>query len=95
MISSLIGLVVSVVLTLVSYAFASSGIGLISLLAAVQMLVQFVFFLHLGHSSPVTRETLVEEDSSWNGLFFAFTIVITLTVVIGSLWIMYNLNYRM
>lgn len=53
--------------------------------AAVQLVVQLVCFLHLqvtGHS----------RDRS---VTFGFTILMMLIIVIGSLWVMKNLDYRM
>lgn len=54
-------------------------------LALIQFLVQMVFFLHLG------RET----KPRWKLVVMLFMITIVLILVIGSLWIMSNLNYRM
>ncbi|HET7059698.1 MAG TPA: cytochrome o ubiquinol oxidase subunit IV [Candidatus Saccharimonadales bacterium] len=54
-------------------------------LAVVQLFVQLVFFLHLSRRS----------NSRWNAWALAFAAVVVAIVVIGSLWIMSNLNYRM
>lgn len=54
-------------------------------LAIVQLVVQLVFFLHLG------RET----RPRWNLVVFLFMILVLVIVVFGSLWIMDNLNYNM
>jgi cytochrome o ubiquinol oxidase operon protein cyoD len=54
-------------------------------LALVQLVVQLVFFLHLGR----------ESKPRWNLSIFFFTILVLLVIVGGSLWIMYNLNYNM
>lgn len=86
------GYVLSLVLTLVAYllvrhpAYSNSVIvAVIVVLAIVQFLVQLVFFLHLG------RET----KPRWK-LFVAISMIgIVLILVLGSLWIMNNLNYRM
>jgi len=45
--------------------------------------VQMVFFLHIGRGSR------------WKLLTFIFTIIVVGIVVIGSIWIMHNLNYNM
>jgi cytochrome o ubiquinol oxidase operon protein cyoD len=87
-----IGFVLSIGLTAISFALVMSGIlsrppvlaGLI-VAAVVQMLVHLHYFLHLDMSS----------DQRWNLLTLIFTVMILVLFVGGSLWIMYNLNYRM
>lgn len=54
-------------------------------LAFLQMAVQLVCFLHLGS----------EKSPFWNTVLFIFMLAIMLIVVVGSVWIMYNLNYHM
>jgi len=54
-------------------------------LAVVQLFVQMFFFLHLG------RET----KPRWRSMAFIFALGVVLIVVVGSVWIMNNLNYRM
>jgi cytochrome o ubiquinol oxidase operon protein cyoD len=54
-------------------------------LAFLQALVQLVCFLHLGS----------ETSPFWNTLLFLFMLAIMLIVVVGSVYIMYNLNYHM
>jgi cytochrome o ubiquinol oxidase operon protein cyoD len=52
-------------------------------LAVVQLVVQSVFFLHVGR------------DNKWKLITYLFAILIVLIIVVGSLWIMNNLNYNM
>ena len=54
-------------------------------LAGLQALVQSIFFLHLG----------AEREPRWKSVTFAFTVLMMLIVVVASLWVMHNLNYRM
>ncbi len=54
-------------------------------LSITQALVQIVFFLHLGK----------EAKPRWETLFFVFTVLVLLIVLIGSLWIMNDLDHRM
>ena len=54
-------------------------------LAIVQFIVQIYFFLHLGK----------ETKPRWKLAVLILMIVLVLILVIGSLWIMANLNYRM
>jgi len=60
-------------------------IGATVVLALAQFFAQIYFFLHLG------RET----KPRWKLLVLFFMVLVVLIVVIGSIWIMYNLNYRM
>lgn len=61
------------------------AIAAIASLAIVQCLVQLRKFLHLGD----------EFKPRWKLWVFATMLSIVLIIVIGSLWIMSNLNYRM
>ena len=87
-----IGFVLSLSFTLLSFylvAFAAQPqktlFVIIGLLALVQFLVQTVFFLHLNPRS----------NSSWNLLSFLFTLLMVSVLVIGTMWIMYNLYEKM
>jgi len=90
--SYIIGLLLSLILTLTSFTLAGYHLMttehlyiFLTLLALIQLIVQVVCFLRLN-ASP---------DGRWNLMPFIFTIVIVLVLVIGSLWIMFNLNYNM
>lgn len=93
-----IGFVLSAILTLTSYYFVvahiDSGhvkfgdeflIALVLSFAVLQFVIQSYFFLHLG----------IGKSSRWNLFFYASTLSIILVVILGSLWIMYHLNYNM
>jgi cytochrome o ubiquinol oxidase operon protein cyoD len=54
-------------------------------LAVLQLIVQLICFLHLGLGPKAVVKTHI----------FLFTFSTLLIIVIGSLWIMQNLNYRM
>lgn len=54
-------------------------------LAVAQLLVQLVFFLHLGR----------EARPRLNLVVFLFMLLVISILVIGSLWIMQNLDYHM
>lgn len=90
------GFVFSLALTLAAYFLVGSQKGsfnnlfsrhfiifLVLLLAVVQLAVQLVYFLHLGS----------ESKPRWNLTVFSFMLMVLLILVLGSLWIMYNLNY--
>ena len=87
-----IGLVLAVVLTATSFWVANTsliwppGVPLgLAVLAIAQMGVHLVFFLHIT-TGP---------DNTNNVLALAFGILIVFLVVVGSLWIMFNLNDNM
>ena len=54
-------------------------------LAAVQIVVHMIFFLHLDTRS----------ENGWNMLAFIFTIVLVVIVLGASVWVMYNENANM
>lgn len=53
--------------------------------AFTQAVVQLIFFLHLGQ----------EGKPHWETFIFFFMLLILLIIVIGSLWVMNDLNERM
>jgi cytochrome o ubiquinol oxidase operon protein cyoD len=86
------GFVLSVLLTLAAYTVVTrsaathhSILAVIMLLAVLQVLVQLVFFLHLGRGP----------NSRWKLVVLAFMLLVLGILVGGSLWIMNNLNYNM
>lgn len=86
------GFVWSIVLTLTAYFWTVKHIvpvqwmvAALCVLAIVQCAAQMYFFLHV---SAGTRPR-------WKFISFWFMLGIVLIVVVGSLWIMHNLNYRM
>jgi cytochrome o ubiquinol oxidase operon protein cyoD len=87
-----IGLALAVILTATSFWVANTSllwalgipIGLV-VLAIAQMGVHLVFFLHITTAS----------DNTNNVLALAFGVLIVFLVIIGSLWIMTNLNDNM
>lgn len=88
----LIGFLLSILLTLASFylvfarSFSDQSIlYTIVGLALVQAAVQLFFFLHMGQ----------EAKPRWETLCFCFMFLVLLTIAIGSLWIMNDLNARM
>jgi cytochrome o ubiquinol oxidase subunit IV len=91
------GFLISVACTLVAYIFIDAAtttteeysrgvlVGIILLLAIAQLFVQLYCFLHLGK----------EPKPRWNLVTFSFAAILILVIVVGSLWIMNNLNYNM
>lgn len=88
----MLGFILSLGLTGLSFGAVMSGelprdmmLPAITLLAVVQLLVQLVFFLHLG-TAPEQRN---------NTVIFVLTGLLIATVVGGSLWVMHNANVNM
>lgn len=96
--SYLTGFIWSLLLTLASFALVkvqldSGGtaypmkvlIGMLAVFAVVQLIVQLIFFFHLGR----------EAKPRLNTVSFLFMLMVVGIIGFGSLWIMYNLNYNM
>ncbi|AXI83975.1 cytochrome o ubiquinol oxidase subunit IV [Xylella taiwanensis] len=88
----LIGFVLAVILTAIPFAIVMNGVfskgmtvTVISVLAAAQMLVHLVYFLHMDRS----------QEQRSNVQVALFSVLIIGIVVIGSLWVMHNLNVHM
>lgn len=87
-----IGFMLSIALTILPFYLVVSDvatgnlrIGLLLACALAQLVVQLRFFIHLGH----------DEKPHWNRLVLLFAALVVFIVVVGSLWIMNNLNYHM
>lgn len=91
-VSYITGFVLSIMLTLVAY-FAVvndwlsgwSTLLFVTALAIMQLLVQLLFFLHLSQ----------EKRPRFNLMTFGYAAMVVVIIVIGSLWIMYNMRYNM
>jgi cytochrome o ubiquinol oxidase operon protein cyoD len=91
-VSYVAGFLLSLGLTALSFAAVMSGtlskdliLPAITLLGVVQLLVQLVYFLHLG-TAPEQRN---------NTMIFLLTGLLIATIVAGSLWVMHNANVNM
>ncbi len=87
-----IGFGVCIVLTLASFGAVMTGLlprgavmGVLALLCVAQLLVQLVFFLHLGSA----------RDQRDNTGIFACTALLIAIIVAGSLWVTHNANANM
>lgn len=90
--SYLIGFIISVFLTVVPFVAVmgqslthQNTLLLVAIAAVIQVIVQVYYFLHIDTS----------KEQRWNALSLGFTLVIVAIVLIGSLWVMYNLNINM
>ncbi len=89
----LVGFISCAILTLFSFwAVMSQRFSKLEVLAfifssaCIQFLVQVIFFLRL---------TTKTEQGRTNIMTFLFTGVVLTSIILGSLWIMWNLNYYM
>lgn len=89
--SYLIGFFSSLILTAISFSLVITGalaghslIYTLIGLAGIQAIVQLLFFLHVGQ----------EAKPRWETFIFCFTVLVLLIIIIGSLWIMNDLNER-
>ncbi|ADP11784.1 MULTISPECIES: cytochrome o ubiquinol oxidase subunit IV [Erwinia] len=90
--SYMIGFILSIILTGIPFWMVMDGgaskatiLTVVLVCAVVQVLVHLVYFLHLDSKS----------EGGWNLIAIVFAALIILIVVVGSLWIMWNLNYNM
>jgi cytochrome o ubiquinol oxidase operon protein cyoD len=90
--SYMVGFILSIILTAIPFWMVMDGsashgtiLGVVIVCAIIQVLVHLVYFLHLDSKS----------EGGWNMVAIVFSALIILIVVVGSLWIMWNLNYNM
>ena len=96
--SYVIGFTISLVITLAAFVLTmrqidadgadmSSAIliAILAVLAVTQLVVQLLFFFHLGSESKPRLNTMS----------FLFMLMVIGILGLGSLWIMYNLDYNM
>ncbi|WP_075180467.1 cytochrome o ubiquinol oxidase subunit IV [Pantoea sp. 1.19] len=90
--SYMIGFILSIILTGIPFWMVMDGgaskgtiLAVVLVCAVVQVLVHLVYFLHLDSKS----------EGGWNMVAIVFAAIIILIVVVGSIWIMWNLNYNM
>lgn len=90
--SYLIGFVLAAVLTIIPFwavmngGFSPMATGLTVVITGVlQALVHLVFFLHMDTSKAQRSNVLVG----------VFTLLVIGIIVVGTLWVMWNMNYFM
>jgi cytochrome o ubiquinol oxidase operon protein cyoD len=89
----LIGFWLSVLLTAIPFYLVMSGIVenkhatgvLLVAMAAVQIVVHMVCFLHMNSKS----------ENGWTLMSLAFTVIVVGIVLSGSLWVMFHLHVNM
>ena len=88
--SYVVGFILSILTTLAAYIVVvkhlwpmETLVYIVLGIAVVQLVVQSVFFLHIGRGSH------------WKSVTYFFAILVVLIVVVGTIWIMNNLDYNM
>jgi cytochrome o ubiquinol oxidase operon protein cyoD len=87
------GFVLAVILTVIPFWLVMGNVlkdtsttGLVILaIAAVQIVVHMIYFLHMNTSS----------QGGWSMMALVFTIVLVVIMLAGSIWVMYHLNTNM
>ncbi|HBR95932.1 MAG TPA: cytochrome o ubiquinol oxidase subunit IV [Gammaproteobacteria bacterium] len=88
----IVGLLLSIGLTALPFFMVMSGdfdrtltIITIFVCAVAQVLVQLVFFLHMNNAS----------EQWWNIITAIFVVVLVAILIVGSIWVMQNMNHNM
>lgn len=91
--SYLMGFVLSAIFMLLAFAIVIKKLLTVkylyislTVLVILQLFIQVRCFFRLYDNT---------EDREWNLITLVFTILVAAVIVVGSLWIMYNLNYNM
>ncbi len=91
--SYMIGFVLSIILTAIPFWLVMAGVfespavtaAWIMGLAAVQIVVHMIFFLHMNPRS----------EGGWSMMALIFTLLLVAIALAGSLWVMHHLNANM
>jgi cytochrome o ubiquinol oxidase operon protein cyoD len=87
------GFVLSVILTAIPFWLVMGDVLedtlrtsiVIMALAAVQIVVHMIYFLHMNTKS----------EGGWTFLALAFTLTLVVITLVGSIWVMYHLDQNM
>lgn len=87
------GFVLSVILTVIPFWLVMGDvlesrnltIALVIGLAAVQIIVHMVYFLHMSSSA----------EEGWTLISTVFTVIVVVIMLSGSVWVMYHMNQNM
>ncbi|VFP88655.1 cytochrome o ubiquinol oxidase subunit IV [Candidatus Erwinia haradaeae] len=90
--SYITGLSYSIILTVVPFLVVLNDqitetmrLSVVLVCAVCQVLVHLIYFLHLDR----------EAEGGWNLIASIFVAIIIFIIIVGSLWIMWNLNQNM
>ncbi|WP_320200274.1 cytochrome o ubiquinol oxidase subunit IV [Agrobacterium sp. rho-13.3] len=91
--SYMIGFILSVILTAIPFWLVmgdvlesrTATLLVIMLFGVVQVFVHMIYFLHMNTKS----------QGGWIFMSLLFTLVVVMITLVGSLWVMYNMNKNM
>jgi cytochrome o ubiquinol oxidase operon protein cyoD len=91
--SYMTGFILSVILTAVPFWLVMSDVLedtlktsiIIMALAAVQIVVHMIYFLHMNTKS----------EGGWTFMALAFTLTLVVITLVGSIWVMYHMDQNM
>jgi cytochrome o ubiquinol oxidase operon protein cyoD len=91
--SYMTGFVLSVILTAIPFWLVMGDVlndtlktGIIIMaLAAVQIVVHMIYFLHMNTKS----------EGGWTFMALAFTLTLVVVTLVGSIWVMYHMDQNM
>ncbi len=91
--SYMTGFILAVILTFIPFALVMSGgfaaprlTGfLILAFAIIQIIVHMVYFLHMN----------LKSEGGWIFISLIFTIIVLTIALVGTMWVMYNMNAYM
>jgi len=88
----LVGFALAAILTIIPFWLVMGNVlapettkWVVLAFAAVQLIVQMVYFLHLNSKA----------EGGWNMMALILTIVILVIVMAGSIWVMHHMNTNM
>ena len=87
------GFILSVILTAIPFWLVMGGVLndtlktsiVIMAMAAVQIVVHMVYFLHMNTKS----------EGGWTFMSLTFTLILVVITLVGSIWVMYHMDQNM
>lgn len=87
------GFIASLILTIIPFYFVATQslpkditYAILFGCAVIQVIVHFIYFLHME---------IKTDEGKWNFVSLMFTVLVVLILIVGSIWIMLNLNVNM
>lgn len=87
------GFIASLILTIIPFYFVATQslpkditYSILFGCAVIQVIVHFIYFLHME---------IKTDEGKWNFVSLMFTVLVVLILIVGSIWIMWNLNVNM
>ena len=89
----MIGFILSVILTAIPFWLVmgdvidnrTTTVIVIMIFGVIQVFVHMIYFLHMNTKS----------QGGWTFMSLLFTLVVVMITLVGSLWVMYNMNKNM